>query len=174
MDSVERTVKTCDVRGSGCKVICVASYLDILTPQSILLEPALGIRATYYYEYEGVSLYTYTPYVPSAVPVIKDVRAYGNNYVSASAHTAPFYCSYSHNTYFAYGCNSSECIYYSNKIADLYPALFFNETSVRLGTEECSAGISSTCACTNWVILKFTVVSLNIIHFVLQCYFYLR
>ena len=50
----------------------------------------------------------------------------------------------------------------------------FNFSTINLQPEECSAGISNTCACNNWMILKFTVIMLNIIHFVLQCIFYLR
>jgi hypothetical protein len=39
---------------------------------------------------------------------------------------------------------------------------------------ECSLELSGECICGNWVAFQFTVMMLHVIHYVVQCYFYVR
>jgi photosystem II stability/assembly factor-like uncharacterized protein len=39
---------------------------------------------------------------------------------------------------------------------------------------ECSVQISNECICNNWFIFQFIVIALHVVHYLIQCYFYVR
>jgi photosystem II stability/assembly factor-like uncharacterized protein len=69
----------------------------------------------------------------------------------------------------------STCLNYMYPSRYVYPTLQY-EYSPPLPPESwtCQVEISGECICSNWFTFQFTIIFLHVIHYVVQCYFYIR
>jgi hypothetical protein len=91
------------------------------------------------------------------------------SYSWAPGPTAPIY----YHVYNSHPCQAS-CLAWAYPPVITYPPTDGMGPPPPPTPWQCSVEISGECICNNWFMFQFTVIVLHVIHYVVQCYYYIR